>query len=362
MPEERTRTADASAQASSTLPRVWMTTIPELFAPRRFVAISVVIVPLLLLQARNSRDPRALPLAALLCTAFVLVAPALWRYFVPLHGARSSAGVGVAKYAAAGLLAVYGIGDLLPNALRMAPTFLTTGQSLVAALVLFWVGGWGLARDIDLERDSRETRARAAALEREAEHAQLLALRSHLDPHFLFNTLNAIAEWCRQDGVVAEKAILRLSSILRTVMTGIRAAQWPIAKELELVDALFEMHLIRDPELFTYERQVAADTPDVAVPPMLLLPIAENAMKHGPGAGHRGAVALRVRFDEDTLSIEIENPGAYRGRRPGGSGLAIVEKRLDVAYGARGTFAIRSEEGRTIAAVRVPRTFDGAAR
>ena len=54
-------------------------------------------------------------------------------------------------------------------------------------------------------------------LERAAERAQLLALRAHLDPHFLFNTLNAIAEWCRQDGEIAERAVLQLSSMLRAM-------------------------------------------------------------------------------------------------------------------------------------------------
>jgi hypothetical protein len=337
-----------------TLPRVWAMTATELLAPRRFVAISVVIVPLLLLQARNSRDPMALPLGAMLCGAFLLMAPALGRYFLPLRGPRPIMAIGVLKYALAGAAAVYGIGRVIPNALRMGPTFLTSGQNLLASLVLFWVGGWGLARDIDLEQDSKENRARALALEREAEHAQLLALRSHLDPHFLFNTLNAIAEWCRQDGVVAEKAILRLSSILRTVMTGIRAMSWPLAKELELVDSLFEMHLIRDPGLFVYAREVPPDLPDLEVPPMLLLPMAENAMKHGPGAGRRGTVALRVRVDEETLTVEIENPGAYTGPRAGGSGLAIIEKRLALAYGKPATFSIRARGDRTIATVRTP--------
>ena len=82
----------------------------------------------------------------------------------------------------------------------------------------------------DLEQHLLASQARAAALEREAEHAQLLALRSHFDPHFLFNTLNAIAEWCREDGLVAERAILALSSMLHTIMTAIRATRWPLAR------------------------------------------------------------------------------------------------------------------------------------
>src|SRR6185436_19414297 len=248
----------------------------------------------------------------------------------------------------------------LPRLIGMGSTLLSTFPGLLVSVALSWVGGWGLARDIDLELHLRESQARAAALGREAEHAQLLALRSHFDPHFLFNTLNAIAEWCRQDGAVAERAILALSSMLHTIMTAIRATHWPLAKELALIDALFQLYLIRDPDLFVYARDVQAGLEDSDVPPMILLPIAENAMKHGPGAGHRGGVELSVRADATTLVIDLVNPGAYRGPREGGSGLPMVEKRLQLAYGSRASLAIGADgSDRTRATVRVPRTLEG---
>jgi LytS/YehU family sensor histidine kinase len=243
----------------------------------------------------------------------------------------------------------------------MGSTLLTTFSGTLVSVALFWVGGWGLARDIDLEQHLQASQARAVALERDAEHAQLLALRSHFDPHFLFNTLNAIAEWCREDGLVAERAILALSSMLHAIMTAIRTTHWPVARELELVDALFRMHLIRDPELFVYERDVQAGVEDSDVPPMILLPIAENAMKHGPGAGHRGGVALSVRADAATLVIDLVNPGAYQGPREGGSGLPMVEKRLVLAYGDRASFAIGADgdhRDRTRVTVRMPRSLE----
>jgi len=225
-------------------------------------------------------------------------------------------------------------------------------------LALFWVGGWGLARDIDLEENLRRARARAEALGREADHAQLLALKSHLDPHFLFNTLNAIAEWCREDGLVAERAILQLSSMLRSMMTGINTTTWPLAREIELVDALFALHAIRDPTLFTVERDVA-DLPNVEVPPMVLLPLVENAMKHGPLARHKGIVRFVVKEAEGGgIDVELSNPGAYTGPRPGGSGLPIVQKRLALAYGKGAAFTIAADGDRTRATLRLPRMLD----
>jgi LytS/YehU family sensor histidine kinase len=223
------------------------------------------------------------------------------------------------------------------------------------SVALFWVGGWGLARDVDLEENLHRARERAAALEKEAEHAQLLALKSHLDPHFLFNTLNAIAEWCREDGETAERAILELSSMLRTVMAGIKETEWPLAKEIALSESLFDLHRIRDPQRFTYEKRYDA-IPDLMVPPMLLLPLSENAMKHGPAAGHKGNVTLAVRTQNGAVVIEIENPGAYAGPRAGGSGLSIVEKRMRLAFGTRAKVDLRATDDgkRTRARITLP--------
>jgi two-component system, LytTR family, sensor histidine kinase AlgZ len=350
-----------SDEARDLLPlsRVFAGTVAGLVAPRRLFPIAVVVVPMLALQRSYSYDAMALPIGMLMCAAFLLVAPTLWRYFFPLHGARPSPAIGASAYCAAGAGLMFGIGRGLPGLIGMGATLLTTFPGLLVSVALFWVGGWGLARDIDLEQHLRASQARAEALAREAEHAQMLALRSHFDPHFLFNTLNAIAEWCRVDGLVAERAILALSSMLRTIMTAIRTTHWPLAKELALIDTLFQMYLIRDPELFVYARDVPAGVEDSDVPAMILLPIAENAMKHGPGAGHRGAVALSVRADATTLVIELANPGAYRGPRDGGSGLAMVENRLRLAYGDRGSLAIGGDgddDQRTRVTVRVPRT------
>jgi LytS/YehU family sensor histidine kinase len=87
---------------------------------------------------------------------------------------------------------------------------------------------------------------------------------------------------------------------------------------------------------------------------MILLPVAENAMKHGPSAGNRGGVSLRVRIDGATLTVEIENPGSFAGPRDGGSGLPMIKKRLALAYDEGAMFDIRGKGERTIATLRVP--------
>jgi hypothetical protein len=335
-------------------------TVRALLVPRRAIPIALVVVPMTIIQDAYSRDPGAVPIALLLCGSFLLVAPMSWRALFPIDHPIGAGALGrVVVYAAIGAAVVLGVGWVIPRLLGLGPTFMTTSPSLAVCLALFWVGGWGLARDIDLEDNLRRARARAEALAREADHAQLLALKSHLDPHFLFNTLNAIAEWCRDDGRVAERAILQLSSMLRTMMTGINTTTWPLAREIELVDALFALHSIRDPTLFTVEREVPDPLPDASVPPMVLLPLVENAMKHGPLKRHKGIVRFTVRAAaEGAIEVELSNPGAYDGPRTGGSGLPIVEKRLALAYGKNARFSIEGDGDRTRTRVVLPRVVD----
>ncbi|MCA9625622.1 MAG: histidine kinase, partial [Myxococcales bacterium] len=130
-----------------------------------------------------------------MCLVFVVVGPPSWRWLFG-RTARGSYALRLAVYAAIGAATVLGLAWLVPASLGMRVSLLTDRAGLVVTLVLFWVGGFGLGRDIELELSLERERARNAELAQAAQQAQLLALQSQLDPHFLFNTLNAIAEWC----------------------------------------------------------------------------------------------------------------------------------------------------------------------
>jgi hypothetical protein len=338
-------------------PSIIRATLRALLKTRRLAAILLVSTALCLAQASYSRDPLAVPLGVLMCFLFVVVAPVSWRVLFPSgrldlgHG-----GVRLLLYGAIGTGVVLSVGVVVPRVLGIGRTLLTAPSSVVVCLALFLVGGWGLARDIWLESSLLRSEARAAALAREAERAQLLALRSHLDPHFLFNTLNAIAEWCRDDGEVAERAVLQLSAMLRAVLEGVHAPSWSLREELALVDTLFALHGLRDPERVRLVRRVPDPLPEVAVPPMLLLPLAENAVKHGAAAGHGGEVVLEVEAarPDGAVVVRLGNAGAFAGRRAGGLGLAMVERRLALAYDGRATFRIAASGARTVAEIAVP--------
>lgn len=279
----------------------YLETLRTLAAPRRAVPVALVVGAMLWAQQRAAPLVAGfgyLAPAVAMALAFVLVAPFAWRALFP-PGQR-------------------------PTALRLL------AYAVLAA-----------------------AQERAEALEREAERARLLAMRAHLDPHFLFNTLNALAEWTREDPAVAEQGLLRLSALLREVLKGIEAPAWPADRELKLRRDLLELHQLRDPAWFTLDGQVPETVP-VEVPPLLLLPLAENAVKHGPAKGHRGPITVRVAIEVDRLRFALSNHGPFAGRRPGGEGLATLERRLDLAYGSGGRLVVDGDAATTRVTVEAP--------
>lgn len=329
-------------------------TLRALMLPRRLVPIVLVCVPLVIAQGSFSKNRLAIPLAILMCIAFVFVAPLSWRILLPEDREVGQTTIRLLLYAGFGAGVVLVLGVVIPQALGIGATFLTQRPSLAVSGALFLVGGWGLARDIGLEASLSREKARAAAFAREAEQAHLLALRAHLDPHFLFNTLNAIAEWCRQDGETAERAVLQLSSILRILLQGVKSPTWPLEKELELSRTIFSLHQMRDPSAFTLEWDIPDHLESVPVPPMLLLPLAENAITHGPTAGHHGAIRCSAKAEGAVLRLVLENPGPYKGPRVGSDGIPMVERRLALAYGGKARFRIQGIGERTTVELELP--------
>jgi LytS/YehU family sensor histidine kinase len=100
------------------------------------------------------------------------------------------------------------------------------------------------------------------------------------------------------------------------------------------------LHLLRDPGLFELSIECPASLRNIPVPPLLLLPLAENAVKHGPAAGHRGEIRVRVEERDSGALLTLENPGSYGGPRAGSDGVPTVMRRLELAYGPEGLLRI----------------------
>lgn len=329
---------------------LWLETLRGLLAPRRAVPIGLVCLPMVLAQRHFSRgDGTATGLAIAMCVVFVAVSPWAWRALFPPQGPRFGPIGSLLAYGVLGALPAL-LGFFMPRSLGLGLTFLTASVNLLVSTALFWVGGWGLARDLEQEAGLERAVADAAAARREAEAARLLALRAHLDPHFLFNTLNAIAEWCRVDPLVAERALIDLSALLREVLAGVNVERWPLAREIALAQRVWALHATRDAERFASDWTLPDPMPDVDVPPLLLLPLAENAVTHGPAKGHVGRLQASVQVGPAGVVIRLSNPGPLGPARAGGSGVDTVRRRLALAE-PRAHLDVAASLGRTVATV-----------
>ncbi len=338
---------------------MWWNTLRALTVERRAVPIALVCVPIVILETRFG-GVRGTLLAVTIFAGFLLIGPPSYRaLFWGPAGTNDLAKL--VLFALLDVTYVVSFGVVLPQLLHVKRSIFLDSITWYSAVPLFWAGSWALGRDIEWEVSLKNAEARAAALEKQAERAQLLALRSHLDPHFLFNTLNAIAEWCREDPKVAERATLQLSAMLRTILTGVKAATWPLHDELSLVRQLLELHRARDPERFQFELEVSRESDPVPVPPLLVLSLAENAVKHGPAAGHAGRIQLRAWIENERLCVTIRNPGPFRGPREGADGLSTIVKRLELSYDGQAGMQHTSDGRTTTATLRLPLEPHGVA-
>jgi two-component system LytT family sensor kinase len=183
--------------------------------------------------------------------------------------------------------------------------------------------------------------------------AQLQALRMQLHPHFLFNTLNAIAELVYSDPKAADRSILRLSELLRFSLASEKSQEVTLKKEIDFLEKYVEIQktLMRD----RLQVRVSIDPHalDARVPNMLLQPLVENAIKHGISPRPEGgSIEVNARRLDSKLSIEITDDGlGMTGQEEDartGVGLINTRERLKHLYGDSHSFNLSSSPGRGV--------------
>ena len=205
------------------------------------------------------------------------------------------------------------------------------------------------------ERERQQEQLRALATE-----AQLTALKAQINPHFLFNALNTIAELVHSDSARAEATIEQLAEMFRYVLTGSEREWVPLEEELAFVDGYLEIERARFGERLRVSREVGPDALPVPVPSLILQPLVENAVQHGRGSDGAIDLALRVGLVATELVITVADHGAGMptsfklGQAPG-HGLRNVDERLRKVYGAtHGLEITKNEPQGTVVALRIP--------
>ncbi|HTU66612.1 MAG TPA: histidine kinase [Steroidobacteraceae bacterium] len=215
--------------------------------------------------------------------------------------------------------------------------------SLVAYWVILSIQAAIRNHRLFLERSQAALRAdlRAAQLETQVAQARLGALKAQLQPHFLFNTLNAIVVLVRQQkGREAEETLARFSDLLRAVLADMETQEVALARELEYLKLYLSIEQVRFSDRLRVQFDVDPELLDAAVPHMGLQPVVENAIHHGVGQrASPGAIVISARRAGDSLHVTVRDDGpgfSTSGKSAAhglGLGLANTRARLKQLYG-----------------------------
>ena len=192
---------------------------------------------------------------------------------------------------------------------------------------------------------------RASQLETQVAQARLGALKAQLQPHFLFNTLNAIVVLVRQQkGRQAEETLARFSDLLRAVLADMEAQEVTLARELEYLKLYLSIEQLRFSDRLRVDIDVDPELLDAAVPHMGLQPIVENAIRHGIGTrATSGTIEIRARRIGDSMQLVVRDDGPGFGAvgATGGMGLGLANTRarLRQLYGDAATLRTASAPG-----------------
>ncbi len=218
---------------------------------------------------------------------------------------------------------------LLEQPLPQLPVLFGMGALLYLVSVGLHYAALAAAASSQAEKNAAEARM----LAREAE---LEALRIQINPHFLFNSLHSISALATTDGARAREMCIRLADFLRSSLGFGRRESISLGDELSLACSYLEVERIRFGERLRFEQQIGDACLDCLVPPLLLQPLVENAVKHGiAGLLEGGAIRLQASRLGPDVRITLENafdPEAAP-RRSLGLGLAHVRRRLEMRYG-----------------------------
>jgi sensor histidine kinase YesM len=233
--------------------------------------------------------------------------------------------------------------------------------SLIPIIFTLLVGGLGLHAYAMREQLAQEAAARSEA-QRLAVESQLRMLRAQLEPHMLFNTLANLRSLVREDVDRAESMIDQLIVYLRSALAASTTESVPLRREFAQLRAYLDIMSLRMGPRLTWRLELPAELEATVVPPMLLQPLVENAIKHGlepkVGPGSIEVVAramgagVEIRINDSGLGLPAEEDDEPSAHPPGASyGLQHVRDRLQAVYGPSARLSLERRQPDGVSAV-----------
>ena len=259
------------------------------------------------------------------------------------------------------LLLTLGVnGPLLHNPefmIKSASRFLITwlGNSI---LFCGWLGAYFFYHLFERYSRSENQRLSLIASQKEAE---LRALKSQVNPHFIFNSLNSLRSLIEEDPARARLAVTQFANLLRYSLQSGHLETVSLEEELQVARDYLALEQVRYQGRLQLRFEIAPEALALRVPPMLLQTLAENAIKYGIAQRRQGGeISIIARYTGDSLCLQVTNPAAPEGparSRPESTGMGLhnATNRLRLLFGARATLQLRRDSpGLVIAEVVLP--------
>jgi hypothetical protein len=183
-------------------------------------------------------------------------------------------------------------------------------------------------------------------LEKQAVEAELYYLKSQINPHFLFNTLNNIHTLVYKQAPAAPEAVMQLASLMRYMIYESNAPTVPLTREMAYLQDYMSLQQLRYKQSPVVYLEIEGATEACHIAPLLFIHLLENAYKHSPARLNPGDLKVRVEVKEDMLTFSVQNPFGKSPTNtldvPGGIGLQNVRKRLALLYPDQHTLEINS--------------------
>lgn len=212
---------------------------------------------------------------------------------------------------------------------------------------------------VNLFNQAQRMRVEKYRLESAYKDAQLRVLKSQINPHFMFNSLNNIRALMLEDVHKSREMLTRLSELLRYSLAYGKTKTVSLGDELEITRNYIALNTIQFDQRLQHTFNIEPECLNYRIPPMLIQMLVENSIKHGISQiPEGGKITVRVAQDEEYLSIEVANTGSLNRRNTAESqniGLKNIQERLTLLYGKNAKFTLYESDGKVFANINIPK-------
>lgn len=247
--------------------------------------------------------------------------------------------------------------EILQSALTDRVFFGSWSQFTAQILVMLVVfASWSLVYFVNhYFRAMRKNELDNLKLMSQKQQIELALMRSQLNPHFLFNSLNSIRALISDQPVAAKIGITKLSNLLRNILIYSRRDWVSIAEEMAFVRDYLDLEKIRFEQRLQYSEKLFGNPENFQIPPMTIQSLVENAVKHGiNNLKNGGLVEIVVKKETDQLIIEVSNDGPLQQKTDTGVGIANTKHRLKQSFNKEVQLTLSEQNQKVIAKISIP--------